>query len=121
MFILICILVLTYSIQLPIEETDNIEVLQLVSSDQFSEQQLKKVENNSQLFLLEIANYLEGTTINTLLGLQTKDSQSKRIIIATILSIVLIVICCVLIQLILDMSKRCKIKLSRESTLMEAQ
>ncbi|CAD8209338.1 unnamed protein product [Paramecium octaurelia] len=121
MFILICILVLTYSIQVPIEETDNVEALQLVSSEQFQEQQLKKVQNPQQVFLLEIANYLEGTTINTLLGLQSKDNQSKRIIIATVLSIILIVICCVLIQLILDMSKRCKIKLSRETTLMEAQ
>ncbi|CAD8194121.1 unnamed protein product [Paramecium octaurelia] len=116
MFILICILVLTYSIQLPIEEPENIEVLELGSSDQFQEQQLRKVQNNQQVFLLEIANYLEGTTINNLLGLQSKDNQSKRIIIATILSIMLIVIFCVVIQLILDMSKKCRIKLSREST-----
>ncbi|CAK91030.1 unnamed protein product (macronuclear) [Paramecium tetraurelia] len=116
MFILICIIVLTYSIQLPIKESENIEVLELGSSDQLQEQQLKKVQNNQQVFLLEIANYLEGTTINSLLGLQSKDNQSKRIIIATILSIMLIVIFCVVIQLILDVSKKCRIKLSREST-----
>ncbi|CAD8127373.1 unnamed protein product [Paramecium sonneborni] len=121
MFILIYLLVLAYSIQLPIEETDNIEVLQIGSSNQFQEQQLNKVQNNQQLFLLEIANYLEGTTINTLLGLQSKDNQSKRILIATLLSIILIVICCVLIQLILDMSKKCRIKLSRENTTLPIQ
>ncbi|CAK67936.1 unnamed protein product (macronuclear) [Paramecium tetraurelia] len=78
MFILICILVLTYSIQVPIEETENIEVLQLVSSEQFQEQQLKKVQNTQQVFLLEIANYLEGTTINTLLGKIAQQPQACK-------------------------------------------
>ncbi|CAD8128073.1 unnamed protein product [Paramecium sonneborni] len=121
MLILMCILVLTYSIQLPIKETDSIEVLQLASSNQLQDQYLNKPQNKQQVFLLDIAEQLEGTTINTLLSLQSKDNQSKRILIATLLSIILIVICCILIQIILDMSKRCKIKLSRETATMAIQ
>ncbi|CAD8211603.1 unnamed protein product [Paramecium pentaurelia] len=107
-------------IQLPLKsDYDQIEALEIMSEDTMSEQQLKKAQTN-QVFFLEIADYLEGTSFYNLLDLQNKDNQSKRIIVATVLSILLIVVFCVVIQLILDSSKKCKIKLSRESTPIQA-
>ncbi|CAD8125467.1 unnamed protein product [Paramecium sonneborni] len=102
-------------IQLPIKsEQEQIEALELMSKDTLSEQQIKKGQTN-QVFFLEIADYLEGTSFFNLLDLKNKDNQSKRIIIATVLSILLIIIFCIVIQFILNLSKKCKIKLSKES------
>ncbi|CAD8192861.1 unnamed protein product [Paramecium octaurelia] len=107
-------------IRLPLKtEYDQIEALELKSEDAMSEQQIKKAQTN-QVFFLEIADYLEGTSFYNLLDLQNKDNQSKRIIMATVLSILLIVVFCVVIQFILDLSKKCKIKLNRESVPIQA-
>lgn len=59
---------------------------------------------DEEISLLNIANYFEGTFINMYLGnyylhvdLGNKGNETKRIIIAIILSIVLIVVLCVFI------------------------
>ncbi|CAD8126876.1 unnamed protein product [Paramecium sonneborni] len=115
MIVLIYLLVMVSCIQLPItNEYEQIEALEIISKDTLADQQVKKVQGN-QVFFLEIADYLEGTSFYNFLDLQNKDNQSKRIIIATVLSILLIIIFCVVIQFILDLSKKCKIKLSREN------
>ncbi|CAK89399.1 unnamed protein product (macronuclear) [Paramecium tetraurelia] len=127
MFLLIYLLTMVRCIKLPLKtEYDQIEALEIMSEDTMSEQQLKKAQTN-QVFFLEIADYLEGTSFYNFLGiyaseldLQNKDNQSKRIIMATVLSILLIVVFCVVIQFILDLSKKCKIKLNRESVPIQA-
>ncbi|CAD8201887.1 unnamed protein product [Paramecium pentaurelia] len=47
-------------------------------------------------------------------NLENKDNQTKRIVIATVLSIFLIVVLCVIIQFILDIAKQSNIQLSIE-------
>ncbi|CAD8113892.1 unnamed protein product [Paramecium primaurelia] len=79
---------------------------------------LYKQENKpiqtKELFLLEIADFFQGTPFYNFLDLQNKDNETKRIVIATILSIFLIVVLCVIIQFILDIAKQSNIQLSIE-------
>ena len=69
MFALIYLLVMVRCIQLPIKsDYDQIEALEIMSEDTMSEQQLKKSQIN-QVFFLEIADYLEGTSFYNFLGI----------------------------------------------------
>ncbi|CAK63459.1 unnamed protein product (macronuclear) [Paramecium tetraurelia] len=67
-----------------------------------------------EVFLLEIADYFQGTPFYNFLDLENKDNQTKRIVIATVLSIFLIVVLCVIIQFILEIAKQSNIQLSIE-------
>lgn len=69
MFVLIYLLAIVRGIQLPLKsDLDQIEALEIMSDDAMSEQQLKKAQTN-QVFFLEIADYLEGTSFFNLLGI----------------------------------------------------
>ncbi|CAD8125457.1 unnamed protein product [Paramecium sonneborni] len=71
-------------------------------------------KQTKEVFLLEIADYFQGTPFYNFLNLENKDNETKRIVIATVLSIVLIVVLCVIIQFILDIAKQSNIQLSIE-------
>ncbi|CAK89391.1 unnamed protein product (macronuclear) [Paramecium tetraurelia] len=78
------------------------------------ENQESKPIQTKELFLLEIADYFQGTPFYNFLDLQNKDNETKRIVIATALSIVMIVVLCVIIQFVLDVAKQSNIQLSVE-------
>ncbi|CAD8126864.1 unnamed protein product [Paramecium sonneborni] len=94
----------------PIPISDQIQPTFLIKLDT---QENKTIQTN-EVFLLEIADYLQGTPFYNFLDLDNKDNQTKRIVIATVLSIVLIVVLCVIIQFILDIAKQSNIQLSIE-------
>ncbi|CAK87750.1 unnamed protein product (macronuclear) [Paramecium tetraurelia] len=116
MFLLIYLLTMVRCIKLPLKtEYDQIEALEIMSEDTMSEQQLKKAQTN-QVLLFRNSRLAQKEHHFIIFW----DNQSKRIIMATVLSILLIVVFCVVIQFILDLSKKCKIKLNRESVPIQA-
>lgn len=76
MLILLCALVFVKSITIPSDA--NFDALELLEAEEISEQQLKKIQGTQQI-LLDIADYLEGTTIYNFLGtiMLYEDLQNK--------------------------------------------
>ncbi|KAM3132558.1 hypothetical protein pb186bvf_015371 [Paramecium bursaria] len=86
-----------------------------IDAQSYELQKPQQIPNN-EMSLLGIAQQLEKYSfVSTYLDLENSDNQQKRIVIATLLSIILIVISCIVIQMVLNISKRCKIEMNAET------